>query len=166
LTVEALARHEACQSDSNVAFPDIESLSIGATSAAKSSCTWASHWTDCTNVTFSRVLQRFATSNLAQHKEVSRIFRRPFVKRFAICYRTIVLSCLSVCLSVTLVYCSQTVGRIKMKLGLQVGLGPGDFVLDGDPAPPKNGAQPHPNFQPMSIVARWLDRSRCHVVQR
>ena len=36
--------------------------------------------------------------------------------------------CLSVCLSchvlsVTLVYCGQTVGRIQMKLGTQVGLG-------------------------------------------
>jgi len=70
LTVEALARHEADQSESNVAFPDIESLSIGTTSAAKSSYTWASQMTDCTNVTFSRVLQRFTTSNLAQHKEV------------------------------------------------------------------------------------------------
>jgi len=35
-----------------------------------------------------------------------------------------------------LVYCGQTVGWIKMKLGMQVGLGPGDFVLDRDPAPP------------------------------
>jgi len=50
------------------------------------------------------------------------------------------LSCLSVCLSVTLVYCSQTVGRIKMKLGTEVGLGPGHIVLDGYPAPlPKRG---------------------------
>jgi len=40
------------------------------------------------------------------------------------------------CLSVTLVYCGQTVGRIKMKLGMQVGLGPGHIVLGGDPAPP------------------------------
>jgi len=45
--------------------------------------------------------------------------------------------CLSVCLSVTLVYCGQTVGRIKMKLGMQVGLGPGHTVLDVDPASPK-----------------------------
>jgi len=47
--------------------------------------------------------------------------------------------CLSVslsCLSVTLVYCGQMVGRIKMKLGTRVGIGPGDIVLDGDPAPP------------------------------
>jgi len=46
------------------------------------------------------------------------VFGRPFVKRFALCYWTVVcLSCLSV-LSVTLVYCGQTVRRIKMKLGI------------------------------------------------
>jgi len=39
-------------------------------------------------------------------------------------------------MSVTLVYCDQTVGWIKMKLGMQVGLGPGHIVLDGDPPPP------------------------------
>jgi len=43
------------------------------------------------------------------------IFGRPFVKRFALCYRTVVLSvCLSA-LSVTLVYCGQTVGRMKLE---------------------------------------------------
>jgi len=26
-----------------------------------------------------------------------------------------------------------------MPLGMEVGLAPGDFVLDGDPAPPKQG---------------------------
>jgi len=36
------------------------------------------------------------------------------------------------CLSVTLVHCGQTVGRMKMKLGMQVGLGPGHIVLGGD----------------------------------
>ena len=52
-------------------------------------------------------------------------------------------SVLSVCLSVTLVYCGQTVGRIKTKLGMQVGLGPGHTVLDGDPLPPPlNGHSP------------------------
>jgi len=39
--------------------------------------------------------------------------------------------CLSV-LSVTLAYCGQMVGWIEMKLGLQVGLGPGHTALDGD----------------------------------
>jgi len=63
------------------------------------------------------------------------IFGRPFVKRFALCYQTVVSVCLS-CLSVTFVHCGQTVGRIKMKLGMRVGLGPGHIVLDGDPAPP------------------------------
>ena len=105
----------------------------------------------------------------------------------------------------------QTVGWIKMKLGMQVGLGPGHIVLDRDPAPPyRNGhspqfwahiccgqmagwikmplgrkvrsprpkryrvrwgpssfppkeAQPH-NFRPMTIVAKRLDGSRCHLV--
>jgi len=46
------------------------------------------------------------------------VFRRPFVKRFALCYRSVVcLVCLSV-LSVTFVHFGQTVGRIKMKLGV------------------------------------------------
>jgi len=41
--------------------------------------------------------------------------------------------CLS-CLSATLVYCGQTVGWIKIPLGMEVGLGPGHIVLDGDTA--------------------------------
>jgi len=32
-----------------------------------------------------------------------------------------------------LVYCGQTVGWTKMKLGMEVGLGSGHIVLDGDP---------------------------------
>jgi len=52
--------------------------------------------------------------------------------------------CLSVCMSVTFVHCGQTVGRIKMKLGMQVGLNRGHIVLDGNPAsPPLKG---HPQF--------------------
>jgi len=38
-----------------------------------------------------------------------------------------------------------------MKLGVEVGLGPGHTVLDGDPAPPRGTA---PNFRPMSIMAK------------
>jgi len=47
------------------------------------------------------------------------------------------------------VYCDQTVGWIKMKLGMQVGLGHGHTVLDGDPASPPQkggGAEPPPQF--------------------
>jgi len=36
---------------------------------------------------------------------------------------------------VTLVYCGEMVGRIKTKLDMRVGLGPGHIVLDGDSAP-------------------------------
>ena len=50
-------------------------------------------------------------------------------------YATGPLSCLSVC-AVTLMYCGQTVGWIKMPFGMEVGLHPGDIVLDGNPAPP------------------------------
>jgi len=40
------------------------------------------------------------------------------------------------------VYCGQTAGCIP--LGTEVGLGPGDMMLDGDPAPPpaKRGTAP------------------------
>ena len=44
------------------------------------------------------------------------------------------LSVLSVC-DMTLVYCDQTVGRIKMKLGMHLGLGLRHIVLHGNPAP-------------------------------
>ena len=69
------------------------------------------------------------------------------------------LSVLSVC---TLVHCGQTVGRIKMKLGKHVGLGPGHIVLDGigNPGPRPKGAQP-PNFRTICCgqIARWITMS-------
>jgi len=61
-------------------------------------------------------------------------------------------------------YCGQRAGCIKMPLGMEVGLGPGHTVLDRDPAPPKRGTVP--NFRPMSIVAKRLNASRCHLVRR
>jgi len=69
------------------------------------------------------------------------------------------LSVLSVCpICDVIVYCGQVVGWIKMLLGLEVGLGPGHTVLDGNPA--------RPNFLPTSVVAKGLDVSRCNLVQR
>ena len=41
-------------------------------------------------------------------------------------------------------------GWIKMPLGMEVGLGPGDFVLDGYPAPPHK-------FRPMLWPNGWMD---------
>jgi len=44
-----------------------------------------------------------------------------------------------------------------MKLGMEVGLGPGHIVLDGDQAPPK-GAQP-PIFGPCLLWPNgWMDQ--------
>jgi len=58
------------------------------------------------------------------------------------------------------VRCGQTAGWIKMPLGVEVGLGPGDFVLDGDPASPKpkKGVQP-PIFNPCLLWPNgWMDQ--------
>jgi len=72
-------------------------------------------------------------------------------------------------------YCGQTVGYIKMPLGMELGLSPGDCVLDGNQAPhsPKGGgargrspgAEPS-NFRPMSIVTKRLDGSRWQLAWR
>ena len=54
---------------------------------------------------------------------------------------------------------SDRYGWIKMPLGMEVGLGPGDIVLERDPAPPKQRkGGTAPNFRSMSIVAKRLDR--------
>ena len=78
----------------------------------------------CPNV-YWKAVPSCETSNTESPLAELQFFGRPFVKRFTLCYRSVVLS---VCLSVTLVYCGQTVGRIKMKLGTHVGLGPGHIV--------------------------------------
>ena len=62
--------------------------------------------------------------------------------------------------------CRQMVGWIKMPPGREVGIGASDIVLIGYPAlPPKKRRAPI-NFRPMSIVAKRLDGSRCHLVRR
>ena len=55
--------------------------------------------------------------------------------------------------------CGQMAARITMSLGMEVGLGPGDFLLDKDPAPfPKQGAE-LPKFPPcLSWPNRWMDQ--------
>jgi len=77
------------------------------------------------------------------------IVGRSFVKLFALCYRTVVLSCpfLS-CLSETLMYCDQTVRWIKMPLGTKVGRGPGHIARWGPSSPPlkRGGGSTRPQF--------------------
>jgi len=67
-----------------------------------------------------------------------------------------------VCLSVTFVHCGQRVGRIKMKLGMQVGLGPSHIVLDRDQLPLPKGA--HPQFSVHICCGQMAGGSRCHLV--
>ena len=56
------------------------------------------------------------------------------------------------------VYCGQTAGWMKLVLGMVVGLGPGVFVLDRDPAPPhKGGGAPSPIFGPFLLWTNgWM----------
>ena len=46
---------------------------------------------------------------------------------------------------------------------MKLGLGPGHIVLDADPVPlSQRGTAP--NFRPISVLAKWLDGLRCHLV--
>jgi len=57
------------------------------------------------------------------------------------------------------VYCGQTAGWMKMTFPMEVGLGPGQVVLDEDPAPiPQNGAK-SPIFGPCLLRPNgWMDQ--------
>jgi len=57
------------------------------------------------------------------------------------------------------IYCDQTAGWIKTPLGTEVGLSPGQIVLDGDSASPPRKGYRSPTFRPISIVAKhgWMD---------
>jgi len=43
-----------------------------------------------------------------------------------------------------------------MKIGMELGLGPGHIALDGDPAPPPKGTHPLHNFRPTYVVVKRL----------
>jgi len=55
--------------------------------------------------------------------------------------------------------CGQTAGWTKMPLGMEVGLGPGDFAFDGVSATPGEMAHhPHPTFGPCLLWPNcWMD---------
>jgi len=54
------------------------------------------------------------------------------------------LSCIYFVLSVMLVYCGHTAGWMKMPIGMEVCLGSGHILLDGDLAPHRKGhSSPH-----------------------
>jgi len=51
-----------------------------------------------------------------------------------------------------------------MPLGKEVGLGLGHTVLDGTQLLPKG--EQLPNFRPISVLAKLLDGSSCHLLRR
>jgi len=144
------------------------------------------HWpciTDFSGLSTSSAYKREVSTRLHSSKEYGTVFGRPFVKRFALCYRSVVcpvcLSSLSVCPVCNVgvlwangwtgaellpqfsahVYCGQTAGWITVALGMEVGLGPGHIVLDGDTAPlPQKGTEPPPIFGPCLLRPNgWMD---------
>ena len=57
------------------------------------------------------------------------------------------------------VYCGQTAGLINMELGTEAGLSPGNFVLDGDPAPPQKGGGASQIFGPCLLWPNgWMNQ--------
>ena len=56
------------------------------------------------------------------------------------------------------VYCGQTAEWMKMKLGMEVGLGPGHIVLDGEPAhhPPKGHSPQFSSHISCGQMAGWI----------
>jgi len=83
------------------------------------------------------------------------------LKQFALCYRTV--ACLSVCLSVL----SCPVYMSVCNVGVLWPNGLTDQAETWHAGTPK-GAQPPqpPNFRPISVAAKWLHRSRFHLVWR
>jgi len=54
--------------------------------------------------------------------------------------------------SLTHVYYGQMAGWIRIPLSTDICLGPGDIVLDGDPAsPPRKGTQQSPTSRPTAL---------------
>ena len=84
------------------------------------------------------------------------IFWRPFVKRFALCYRTVFMPVLS-CHACNVGVYGQTVGWIKMKFCTQLG--------PSYPTPKKRGHS-SPQIIGLCFVAKRLDGSSCHLVGR
>jgi len=95
------------------------------------------------------------------------IFGPPFVKRFALCYRTVV--CLSVCpvLSVCDVGVLWPNGWMAEHKTWRAGRPrPWPHCVRWGPSSPSQKGGRAPNFGPMSIVTKRLDGSRWHLAWR
>jgi len=58
--------------------------------------------------------------------------------------------CLSVCLSVTRLWCAETAERIEILFGVKTPGSPGNSLLDGGPDPPRRGEEKVHLMQPLS----------------
>jgi len=100
----------------------------------------------------------------------SQFFRRPFVKRFALCYRTVVLSVLScpVCLSVCNVGVLWPNGWMHQDATWHEGSSqPMRHCVRWGPSSPRpKRGHSSPSLCGPCIVAKGLDESRCHLVWR
>ena len=117
--------------------------------------------------------QRLAADHIAYHQALKfdaerlcTVFGRQFVKRFALCYQTIrPLSVLSVCpvCDVGELWPNRWIdqdetwhaGRPRSRT---------HCVRWGPSSPSLKGAQPQFSAHICSVVAKWLHRSRCHLV--
>jgi len=94
------------------------------------------------------------------------VFGRLFVRRFALCYQTVVLSVclsvLSVCLSVAnigVLWPNGWMDQVKTWHAGRSRPWPQCFIW-GPSSPSQKGHSP-PQFSAISVVAKWLDGSRC-----
>jgi len=96
---------------------------------------------------------------------MSTVIGRPFVKRFALCYRIVVcVAVLSVC---NVGVWSNGWMNQDETWHAGIGLGPSHTVLDGDPALPSSPQfLAHVCYGAMSVMAKGLDGSRCHLLGR
>jgi len=109
--------------------------------------------------------QNADTADTLQLREVAMatVLGRPFVKRFALCYQTVVCPACPVCpvCDVGVLWPNGCMNQDETWHTCRP-----HCAIDGDPAPPPPKGQSRPSFRPISVVAKWLKGSRCHVVWR
>jgi len=88
------------------------------------------------------------------------------IRPLSLCLSVYLSSPVCPVLSATLVYYGQTVRWINTKLGNAGRPRPWSHCDRWGPSSPLLKGGGTPNFRPMSVVAKWLDGSRCHLVKR
>jgi len=98
---------------------------------------------------------------------LSCVFGRPFFKRFALCYQTVVdcpvLSVLSVC-NVRALWPNDLTDQNETWPAVRPRPRPHCVRWGPISSPSQRGTAP--NFRLISVAAKWLYRSRCHLVWR